>query len=277
MSASALIVFREVLEAALVVGIVMAATRGIARRNLWVLLGIVCGLAGAVLVAVFARAVSEAASGMGQELFNAGVLFIAVVMLGWHNIWMARTGSAMGKEIAAVGHSVLAAERPIYVLAVVIGVAVLREGSEVVLFLYGIAAAEGTGAATMLTGGLIGLGLGVVAGAAIYFGLVRIAGRYLFTVTSWLILLLSAGLAAQGARFLTQAGYLHPMGNGVWDTSSILSDTSPLGTFLHVLIGYTARPDGIQLLFYAATLAIIGGLMYATRRRPVGGTPQAAE
>ena len=277
MSASALIVFREVLEAALVVGIVMAATRGIARRNLWVLLGIAGGLAGAVLVAVFARAVSEAASGMGQELFNAGVLFIAVVMLGWHNIWMARTGSAMGKEIAAVGHSVLAAERPIYVLAVVIGVAVLREGSEVVLFLYGIAAAEGTGAATMLTGGLIGLGLGVVAGAAIYFGLVRIAGRYLFTVTSWLILLLSAGLAAQGARFLTQAGYLHPMGNGVWDTSSILSDTSPLGTFLHVLIGYTARPDGIQLLFYAATLAIIGGLMYATRRRPVGGTPQAAE
>jgi high-affinity iron transporter len=189
MFATALIVFREVLEAALVVGIVMASTRGVAARNRWILIGIGAGVAGAVLVALTAEAIAAAAAGMGQELFNATVLFVAVAMLGWHNVWMSRSGRALGAEIDAVGRSIRAAERPMSALAIVVGVAILREGSEVVLFLYGIAAADGAAdASAMVSGGVLGLLLGIAAGAAIYFGLVKFAGRYLFAVTSALIL-----------------------------------------------------------------------------------------
>lgn len=276
MSATLLIVFREVLEAALVVGIVMAATRGVARRNLWVTIGVASGAAGAVLVAIFAEAVASAAAGMGQELFNAAVLFLAVAMLGWHNIWMTRAGRAMGREIAAIGQAVRSEERPISMLAVVIGLAILREGSEVVLFLYGIAASQGSDTTTMLAGGVLGLALGVGAGMVIYFGLVRFAGRYLFAVTGWLILLLAAGMAAQGAKYLSQAGYLPVLGQRIWDTSAMISDQGAIGSILHILVGYTARPDGIQLLFYAATLVAIGGLMYlcGERRKPANqGAP----
>lgn len=273
MSATALIVFREVLEAALVVGIVMAATRGIRGRNLWISFGIGGGVIGAILIAVFARAVASAAEGMGQEVLNAAVLLVAVAMLGWHNIWMSRAGKAMGQEMAAIGRSVRASEQPISVLAVVIGVAVLREGSEIVLFLYGVAASSGNNSASMLAGGAIGLGLGAVAGSLIYFGVVRFAGKYLFLVTGWMILLLAAGMAAQAAKFLSQAGYLDPLGYGIWDTSAILSDSSAIGTLLHVLIGYTARPDGIQLLFYGLTILLIGGLMLLLRKPPA---PSAA-
>lgn len=269
MTATALIVFREVLEAALVVGIVMAAARGVPKRNLWVGIGLALGVAGAVLVAGFANIVAEAAAGMGQELFNATVLFLAVAMLGWHNVWMSRAGRAMSREIAAVGQAVKAAERPISVLAVVVGVAVLREGSEAVLFLYGIAASTGTNTSAMLLGGVLGLALGVGAGVIIYFGLVRLAGRYLFAVTGWLILLLAAGMSAQGAKFLSQAGYLPALGQRLWDTSGVISDRGPLGSVLHILIGYTARPEGIQLLFFCVTLITIGTLMFLFRKPSV--------
>jgi high-affinity iron transporter len=269
MLATAIIVFREVLEASLIVGIVLAATRGVPKRGFWVSAGIIGGVAGAILVALFAEAIANAAAGMGQELFNATILFAAVLMLGWHNVWMSREGRAMAKELGAVGAAVKAAERPINVLAIVVGIAVLREGSEIVLFLFGIAAAQGSSAPAMLAGGALGLALGAGAGAVLYFGLVRFAGKYLFSITSALVLLLASGMAALGARALSQAGYLPALGQPVWDSSALVPDQSALGNLLHALIGYTARPEGIQLVFFAVTFLTIAGLMYVFRvKRP---------
>ena len=153
-------------------------------------------------------------------------------------------------------------------LALVVGLAVLREGSEVVLFLYGIAAAEGGEAAAMTAGGAMGLIAGTAVGAAIYFGLIRIPTRHLFTATGWMILLLAAGMAAQGAAFLTQAGAIPALGRAIWDTSALLSERSLIGQILHTLVGYTARPSGVQLLFYGLTLVVIGGLSHYVGRRP---------
>ena len=80
-------------------------------------------------------------------------------------------------------------------------------------------------------------------------------------MTSWLVLLLAAGMASQGAAFLMQADLLPPLGTGLWDTSFLLSEHSLPGRVLHTLIGYTAQPAGIQLVFYLATLLVIGSLM----------------
>ncbi|MBV9118570.1 MAG: FTR1 family protein, partial [Acetobacteraceae bacterium] len=103
MAASLLIVFREVLEAGLIVGIVMAATQGIRRRAPWIAGGIGAGLLGAALLAAFAGTLSGALQGYGQEVFNAAVLIVAVVMLGWHNLWMASHGRELAREMRAVG------------------------------------------------------------------------------------------------------------------------------------------------------------------------------
>ncbi|PCJ56890.1 MAG: iron permease [Rhodospirillaceae bacterium] len=260
MLASALILFREVLEAALIIGIVMAATKEVMGRGRWILYGIGGGLFGAAAIAFFAQTISEAAAGMGQEYFNAGVLFLAVVMLGWHNVWMSRHGREISQKMNAVGSAVRLGARPLYALAIVVGLATLREGSEVVLFLYGIALGGGA-AAEMMMGSLLGLAAGGVLGAVLYFGLLRIPMKHLFTVTSWMILLLAAGLASQGAHYLVQADVLPPLGQAIWDSSHLLSERSMTGQLLHVLVGYSARPDGIQLVFYVATLLVIGGLM----------------
>jgi high-affinity iron transporter len=123
------IVFREAIEAGLIIGIVLAATRGVHDRGAWVGLGIGVGVIGAGLIAVFAEGISNAFEGSGQELLNASVLGAAVVMLMWHNAWMARHGREMAAEMASVGEAVTSGSRPMTALAVVVGLAVLREGA----------------------------------------------------------------------------------------------------------------------------------------------------
>ncbi|MDE2229261.1 MAG: FTR1 family protein [Alphaproteobacteria bacterium] len=266
MLAVAVIVFREVLEAALIVSIVLAATVGVANRARAVVLGIVAGIAGASLVAAFTGEIASAVAGMGQELFDATVLFTAVGMLGWHNVWMHRHGRELAASASRVGDAVRTGSKPLYALGIVVALTVLREGSEVVLFVYGIAAAAGTSAMAQLGGGVLGLAFGVAAGVALYWGLLRIPMRHLFTVTSWLILLLAAGMASQGAAFLNQVGVLPSLGSALWDSSFLLSENSILGRTLHALVGYVSHPLGIQIVFYLATIAVIGILMRLSGR-----------
>jgi high-affinity iron transporter len=269
MLATAIIVFREVLEAALVVGIVLAASKGVRDRSLWVGGGVLAGICGAGLVAFFAEAIAEAMAGIGQEILNATILFLAVAMLGWHNVWMGRHGRELAQQAADLGKAVTRGTRPLYALAVVVGMAVLREGSELVLFLYSLAAGGAGGFLEMAGGGVLGLAAGIAVGAALYFGLLRIPTRHLFTVTSWLILLLAAGMASQGAAFLVQADILPALNPTLWDTSALLSEDGIPGKILHALIGYVARPAGIQVVFWAGTLVVIGGLMRVTNRGPM--------
>lgn len=152
MLAVAVIVFREVVEAALVVGVVLAASHGVVGRTWSVAGGIAAGVLGAAIVAAFTGEIAAALDGIGQELFNAAILFGAVIMLGWHNVWMHRHGREMAAEARSIGAEVRAGARPLYALAFLVGLAVLREGSEVVLFVYGVAVAQGTGSWALLAG-----------------------------------------------------------------------------------------------------------------------------
>ena len=256
MLAAAIIVLREVVEAALVIGIVLAATRGVPRHGQFIAGGVALGLAGAVVVAGFAERIASALDGMGQEIFNAAVLLTATVMLGWHNVWMKRHGAEIAREMRVVANGITSGERSLAVLLLVVGLAVLREGSEVVLFMYGVAAG-GTAAAPMLAGGLLGLAGGVAIGVLIYFGLLSIPTRHLFSVTGWLLLLLAAGMAAQAAGLLVQAGRLPALANPIWDTSGLLPQQGAIGQVLHALTGYVERPSGMQVVFFlAAALGI---------------------
>jgi high-affinity iron transporter len=259
--AALIIVFREVFEAGLIIGIVLAVTRTVRHRNQWIGGGVVVGVLAACLVAVFAGALSNLFAGMGQELFNALILVIAVVMLTWHNVWMARHGSELAGELRAAGQAVVDGSKSLLALAVVVGVAVLREGSEVVLFLYGVIAARSDTGWDVALGGAAGLGLGALVTLLTYFGLVRIPTRALFTTTTILIALLAAGMAAQAAAFLEKANWLTAMDNVVWDSGWLLSDSSIPGKALHTLIGYTDQPTAMQLVVYLAILAVTFVLM----------------
>jgi high-affinity iron transporter len=263
----ALLVFREVLEAALIVTIVCAATREVPRRGLYVTGGLVLGVIGALLVALFAGALANAFSGVGQELFNAAVLLAAVLMIGWHVLWMSSHGRQLASDMKALGGAVQRGSSSLTMLLLVVALAVLREGSEVVLFLYGMVA----GGAGGLIGGLaLGIVGGVAVGFALYFGLLHIPLRHFFTATNALLVLLAAGLASSAARYLVQANLLAARNDQLWDSSWLLSNGSLPGQTLHILIGYDAHPSGIMLVFYLSVV-----LLLVTGIRMIGKPPKA--
>jgi high-affinity iron transporter len=259
--AALIIVFREVFEAGLIVGIVLAVTGSVPHRNRWIGGGVLVGTLAACIVAAFAGALSQLFAGMGQELFNAAILAIAVIMLTWHNVWMARHGREMAGEMRAVGQAVADGTKPLLALAVVVGVAVLREGSEVALFLYGVAASDGGSALSLACGGIIGLALGGAVCLLTYFGLMRIPPRALFATTTVLITLLAAGMAAQAVAFLERANWLNSLDTVAWDTTWLLSEKSIVGRAMHTLIGYTDQPTEMQLLVYLGVLVVTVMLM----------------
>lgn len=268
MGATAVIVFREALEIALVLGILLAATKGLPGRARWFWLGMGGGTAGALLIAWSADAISNALDGVGQEVFNAGIMFTAVLMLGWTVLWMTRHGKQISLHLRHVGHSVAHGDAPMVSLSLVIALAVFREGAEIALFTYGIAAAGQATLAEIVAGGLIGAAGGLAVGTLMYCGLLHMARRHLFAVTSWMLVFLTAGMAAAGASFLIAAGYLPELTSQVWDSSNLLPENSALGAVLHVLVGYSDRPTGMESLFYLATLAILGGSLLVARREP---------
>jgi high-affinity iron transporter len=182
---------------------------------------------------------------------------------------MASHGRELAGQLRAAGQAVADGNKSLLALAVVVGVAVLREGSEVALFLYGVMASDAGGSAlSLVLGGLAGLVLGAGVCFLTYSGLMRIPPKALFATTTVLITLLAAGMATQAVAFLERANWLISLDRVAWDTGWLLSDRSIAGRTLHTLIGYTDQPTQMQLLVYVAVLLGTYLLMRLTASHP---------
>jgi high-affinity iron transporter len=264
MLAALVIVFREVLEAGLIIGIVLAASRGVPGRGRAVSFGILAGVLGSMVVAAFATQISGAFDGRGQELFTAGVLLLAVFMLTWHVAWMADHARELTAHLKEVGRAVTSGNQSIAALGIATAMAVLREGSEVVLFLSSIFLQHSESAFDVLLGSAGGLLLGAIVSAALYFGLSTIPLGRLFAVTGVLVTLVAAGLAAEAVHQISNAGLIAPEFNGqLWDTSWLLPEDSMVGRVLHVVAGYRETPGPLEFVAYLAT---IFGITFLSRK-----------
>ena len=254
----AIIVFRETLEAALFVGIIAAATRGLVGRSRHLAAGVLAGVTGALALAWGAEGISTLADGVGQDLLNAAMLSLALTMLVWHCVWVSNQGQKAAIDARMLGASFGRGQQRPWALVVVVALSVLREGAEAVLFVAGYA--RGSDPAATVAGALAGAAGGIAIGLLIYLGLSRVPMKRMFALTNALILLLAASLASQLARSLSQAGLINAGGQSLWDTSNWLRVDSALGTLAHALAGYESQPTGLQLTFYLlALLGIIGG------------------
>jgi len=257
MISSIVIVFREVLEMALVLGVLLAATQGAGHSRRWISAGVGAGLFGAFVVAIFMEEMEASVSGEGEFIFNAVVLTLASLLIAWTVLWMSQHGKEMMQRMKAVGSSVATGELPSTALFFVTLSAVMREGSEAVFFLFGAAQSGAQSGMTMLLGGLCGILAGVGVGFVLYRGLLRIPVKQLFLVVGWLLMLLAAGMASQAAVNLTTIDVLPVLVNTLWDTSAWLSMESIFGELLHVLIGYDDRPNAMQVLVFVVFLSVM--------------------
>lgn len=257
MLAVALIVFRESLEAALLIGILVAATRGLDGRGRWLAGGAVAGAVGAVAIALAVTQFPQLIDGANQEIFNASVLGAAVLMLAWHHVWMSQHAAELAADARQVASAVRSGERSFAAVGAVAAIAVLREGSETVLFLFGSITGGQLGTRDVIFGSAFGLLLGIALGVVVYAGLARIPLRQLFQWTGVLLVIVAAGMASQAAGFLIQADLIPSLASPLWDTSAFVADGSALGAALRALVGYQARPDGMQAAVFVVTLLAI--------------------
>ncbi len=257
MFATGVIVFRETLEAALFIGIIAAATRGLPLRSRWLAAGVVAGALGSLMLAAGMGQVSAWADGIGQDLMNVAILSIALLMLAWHCVWVSPQAGKMVMEAKRMGHAALEGSSTLWALSLAVALSVLREGAETVLFVSGFLSGSSEGLLMVLSGAGVGLATGSLAGIMIYWGLARIKTQHLFAVTNVLILILAGSLASQLAKTLLQAGIVMRWSTPLWDGSALLANDSTLGTLLHALVGYEARPAGLQIIFYLGTISLI--------------------
>ena len=257
MFGTGLIVFRETLEAALFVGIIAAATRGVPHRMRWLWLGMVAGVVGSTVLASTMGEISTWADGIGQDIVAAVILSIALPMLAWHCIWVSSRPSVMVEQAKRMGVSAAQGRQTLWALAIAVALSVLREGAETVLFVAGLSVRANESQAELVLSTLLGLGLGGLLGWLMYAGLGRVKPQRLFVITNTLILLLAGSLASQLAKTVNQAGWVDWLGDRAWDISGVISNDSVLGMLLHGVFGYESSPTQLQLLFYLSSTFLI--------------------
>ncbi len=257
MFGSGLIVFRESLEAALFVGIVAAATRGVMNRTRWLSFGVAAGVFASVLMASAMAQISSWANGIGQDIVTAFILSITLCMLAWHCIWVSPNSNQMVQDAKQIGASTSQGNQTLWALATAVALSVLREGAETVLFVAGLMKESSESQGALISSVTIGLAVGAFAGWLMYAGLGRVKPQHLFAVTNIFILMLAGSLASQLAKTANQADWISVFSERAWDTSALLPNDSAIGMVLHGVLGFDASPTQLQVFFYFGTTALI--------------------
>lgn len=273
MGNAAFIVWRETIEAMLVVGILhgwLNAQSHLApaqRRRAfgWLWGGVAAGLALAGLLALTLLGVRTWADDATLEGFQAGMPLVAAALIFQMVVWMRRHGAGLKRELEA-GMSV-AAERAHWAgMALLAVVAVGREGAETVVFLYGAAGSD-TGA-SLLAGGGVGFLLALAAYGVLARGARWFSWRVFFRVTEILLLLLGGALLVDGIDKLIGLEVLPPLADPLWNAGFLLDDGSRVGGLLAAFVGWRSQPAGLSYLALALWWSLAA--MMALRARPAG-------
>ncbi len=251
-----IVVFREILEVALILGILSAATKEISGRSKWILSGLGLGIIASIILAFFTDNISNGLDGMGQEFFNGLILLAAAFMISWTIIWMQKHARSISGELKRLSSSIREGKKPLYVLLIVVFLSTLREGTEIVLFTYSYYISQ-TPIYDIILGLAVGALFGIAVGFTLYLGILKAFGKYFFIATTWLLVFLAAGIAAQGIGFWINADLVPSLGNPIFDISEILPQSSIFGKFLHMFFGYLDRPAGAQLIIYLTNLILL--------------------
>lgn len=252
MYAAFVITLREGLEASLIVGILLAylTKRGAERyhRHIWTgtLLAVLATGVAAVLLQFLAIQFEE----RGALLFEAAASGLAVGVLTYMVLWMQRQSRRLRGDLERKVDAALS-RNELWALVVLAFTTVVREGLETVLFLFTLVRA---GRASLIVGSLLGLGLAAILVYALFRTSARINLRAFFVVTGVLLMFIAAGLVAHTVRSLQEAGVLPVLLGQAWDTTAWMGEDTLLGGLLHAFLGYSARPNGLELLAYLTYL-----------------------
>lgn len=252
-----IVIFREFLEIAILLSLFSAASRGIKDFKIYLTAGILIGCFGASLIAFFADQISNSLEGSGDEIFDASIILLTVAMLCSTLIWMKSYSTKLKTKINSLSGDIDTSLISKVLFVSLISTTIFREGSEIVLILRSMSTLNQNEASVYMNGLAVGATLGILCGLGLYQGMFRFATKYIFAISSFFMTFIAAGLSAEAAKILSSVGVINIYQNRLWDTSWIISDESISGRFLKIVIGYSARPIGIEVIFYTSTIMII--------------------
>ncbi len=276
-----LIGLREGLEASLIVSILIAYLVKTGRRHqlgrVWAGVGI------AVAVSLgFGAALTFGPKGLtfeAQELIGGTLSIVAVGLVTWMIFWMATASRTLAAELR---RQVDAAADRSWSLPLIAALAVGREGLETALFIWAAtkaAGAEGASTSGPLFGALLGLGVAVALGYAMYAGAVRINLSRFFAITGGFLIVIAAGVLAYGVHDLQEAGFLPGLNTLAYDVSAAVPPSGVLGTVLKGIFNFSAAASVLEVVVWVAYVAVVGTLFVRVVRRkatPVAATQPAA-
>jgi high-affinity iron transporter len=252
-----IIMFREMLEMSMVLGVLFVVTRPVPAARRWIFIGSFLGFLGASFVAAFMTEMEVSLQGNGELVFDAVTLALASVMIGWTVVWMSRHGRELTMRMQKIGQSVAVGELPQTALMMVAMTAVMREGSEAVFFLWGAAAAVPHDGVNMTIGAILGAIAAVALGYGMYRGLLRVPVNLIFRVVGWLLILMASGMAGRSAGWLVAIGVVPGIINPLWDATKSLPSDSGWGQFLNIMVGYSDSPSLTQVGVFVVSLAVM--------------------
>lgn len=252
----AIVVFREFLEISLLLGVIMAVTKPIHNSKIYIILGVMLGVVSAAIFALCVNSITLSFGGLGDEILGAAIILLTAFLISWTVVWMQGYAQKIRKSLSKLSDKIETGAASKLMLVAVVAVTILREGAEIILFVYSIASVENITGNNYLLGLAIGGISGLTVGIIIYKGLIQYAGKYAFLISTILLTLIAAGLSAEAAGILTSSGIIEIYTDQLWNSSWLVSDESAMGKILKVIIGYDARPNGLQIIFYISTIMI---------------------
>jgi len=268
MLASFLLSVREGLEAALIIGIVLAALRKMGRTSLnpaiW--RGVLAAVGISLLAGLALTWVGAEFEGRAELIFEGTAMLAAAVLLTWMIVWMRRQSATLQKELENGVRQAAARpgnQRALFWLAFL---AVGREGFELVLFL--VAAKMTSDVLQTTLGAVLGLVTAIALGWMLFASSKRLSMRQFFKVTNILLVLFAAGLVAHGIHEFNEAGIIPSVIEHVWDLNFILNEKQIVGQLLTALFGYNANPSLTEIMAYMAYFIGLG-LLWKRLARPV--------
>ena len=246
-----IIVFRESLEAALIVGIVLSYLKKIEKQEFFkfAYLGLILGVLGSVMGAVIFHQVLGGFTGVSEQLFEGITMLVGAALIMYLIVWMAHKKDTNALIKNQVGRAI-DSNKGTGVLFLVF-IAILREGIETTLFLNAVASGQNEG---FLLFALLGLLVGVLVGYGVYLGLKGMNLRYLFNISSTLLILFAAGLFAHSIHEFQEAGIIPTFVEHIWDINHIVDENGVAGGFMKSLFGYNGNPSLLEVFMYSFSL-----------------------
>lgn len=240
---SVILVLREVLEAAILVSVLLALSLNMRSTVRWFWWSLLVGAIGSVAFAAGLDFITDALDGTGQEVLNASLQgLVYVITIGI--IWVSANYRGLPQQERALTTAMAAA----------VVCAMIREGSEIYIYIYGFTASDDHRTA-VFAGSAIGTGIGLSLGVLVFSGLRAMQRDLAKTCCLLMVGLIGAGMVSQSVLLLEQADWLST-GEVLWDSSGVISEQSISGQLLYAVLGYESTPGAIQVLMYFSSILL---------------------